>query len=107
TPCRRTWENAKQSAPLLHELHAQRLLLVTDRLHMPRASGVFERFGFLVGRASVPVYAGHADNVSMLLAGLREYVALIYYKWKGWIGSAPVNPGASLLQSQEAVASAP
>jgi uncharacterized SAM-binding protein YcdF (DUF218 family) len=86
-----TWENAEKSAPLLRALHVHRILVVTDRLHMPRASGVFEHFGFAVGRVSVPVYAGHMDNVSMLIAGAREYVALLYYRWKGWIGSLPIH----------------
>jgi uncharacterized SAM-binding protein YcdF (DUF218 family) len=74
------------SQPLLQKEGARRVLIVTDRLHMPRATGVFAHLNFAIERSSVPVYAGHLDNISMLLASIREYAALLYYRWKGWIG---------------------
>jgi uncharacterized SAM-binding protein YcdF (DUF218 family) len=77
---RSTWENGQLSVPLLQREGAQRLLLVTDRLHMLRAAGVFSRLGFQVESASVPLYAGHTDNVSMLTSALREVAALTYYR---------------------------
>jgi lysophospholipase L1-like esterase len=80
-----TRENAERSAPLLRALGARRVLLVTDRLHMRRASAAFAHFGFDVSRASVPIYEGHPDNVSMLLAGAREAVAIAYYRARGWL----------------------
>jgi uncharacterized SAM-binding protein YcdF (DUF218 family)/lysophospholipase L1-like esterase len=83
-----TWENGAISAPLLRGWGFERLLLVTDRLHMRRASAVFTRLGFDVRRASVPIGEGHDDNVSMLHAGVREFIALGYYRLRGWIGSA-------------------
>jgi hypothetical protein len=58
---------------------------VTDRLHMRRAAGAFVQQGFDVERASVPIYEGHPDNLSMLRAGVREMVALEYYRRKGWV----------------------
>jgi uncharacterized SAM-binding protein YcdF (DUF218 family)/lysophospholipase L1-like esterase len=82
---RTTHENAEMSLPLLREMGARRLIVVTDRLHMARAAGAFERYGYRAGRASVPVHQGHADNVSMLRAGLREYAALTYYRFRGWL----------------------
>jgi uncharacterized SAM-binding protein YcdF (DUF218 family)/lysophospholipase L1-like esterase len=81
---RSTWENGELTAPLLRERQVHRILLVTDRLHMRRASGVFVRHGFSVERAAVPVYEGHPDNVSMLEAGLREAAALAYYRFRRW-----------------------
>jgi uncharacterized SAM-binding protein YcdF (DUF218 family)/lysophospholipase L1-like esterase len=78
-----TWENGEFTAPLLRRAGAKRLLVVTDRLHMRRAAGVFARLGFDVQTAAVPVYEGHVDNVSMLSAGLRELAALTYYRMKG------------------------
>jgi uncharacterized SAM-binding protein YcdF (DUF218 family) len=81
-----TWENGAMAAPLLRRAGFQRLLLVTDRLHMRRASAVFTQLGFEVRRAAVPIGEGHDDNVSMLYAGLREYLALGYYRLRGWIG---------------------
>jgi uncharacterized SAM-binding protein YcdF (DUF218 family)/lysophospholipase L1-like esterase len=87
-----THENGTRTAPLLHQLGGRRVLVVTDRLHMTRAAGVFERLGFDVERASVPIYEGHADNVSMLAMGLREYVALVYYRMRGWVSSDMAKP---------------
>lgn len=81
-----TRENAVRSAPTLEVRGARRLLLVTDLLHMRRASGAFLALGFEIERASVPIYEGHRDNVEMLAAGFREYVALAYYQWRGWVG---------------------
>jgi lysophospholipase L1-like esterase len=82
-----TRENAELSAPLLQARRFRRLLLVTDRLHMPRAEGVFRNLGFDVLRASVPIYEGHINNTDMLAAGLREYIALAYYRTRGWLDS--------------------
>jgi lysophospholipase L1-like esterase len=83
-----THENAEFSAPILRRLGARRILVVSDRLHMPRAAGAFAAAGFAVERASVPVFASHPDNVSMLYYGLREYVALLYYRERGWLDAA-------------------
>ncbi len=86
---RSTWENGARTTPLLRELGVHRILLVTDRLHMRRAAGVFARHGFVVERSAVPVYEGHADNVSMLEAGVREAAALAYYRLRQWTTSTP------------------
>jgi uncharacterized SAM-binding protein YcdF (DUF218 family)/lysophospholipase L1-like esterase len=85
---RSTRENAERAAPQLTALGAKRVLVVTDQLHMRRASGVFARLGFEVERASVPIYEGHLDNVSMLYAGIREMAALGYYRMRGWVGGS-------------------
>lgn len=84
TGSRSTRENAELSAPTLRALGARRVLVVTDRLHGPRATGAFRQMGFEVTQATVPIYAGHPNNVSMLFAGLREYAALAYYRLRGW-----------------------
>lgn len=86
TASRSTHENAELSAPLLRGWGIRSVLVVTDHLHMRRASGAFASEGFRVERASVPVYAGHVDNVSMLKAGSREMAALAYYGLRGWLG---------------------
>ena len=78
TASQNTHDNAERTAPLLRGIGAHRLLIVTDRLHMRRAEGVFAKLGFETARASVPVYEAHLDNVSMLRAGVREYAALAY-----------------------------
>jgi uncharacterized SAM-binding protein YcdF (DUF218 family)/lysophospholipase L1-like esterase len=85
---RTTWENARFSAPHLRRIQAQRLLLVTDRLHMARSRASFAHFGFDIERVSVPVYDGHRDNMDML--------GIWYYQLAGRIGSAwPAEPEAS------------
>jgi uncharacterized SAM-binding protein YcdF (DUF218 family)/lysophospholipase L1-like esterase len=88
---RSTWENAVMTAPLLRTRNLQRILLVTDRLHMRRASGVFARQGFIVEPSAVPVYEGHLDNVSMLSAGIREAAALAYYRMRRWTADRPAG----------------
>ena len=85
---RNTHENAVLSAPLLRARGVSRILLVTDRLHMWRASSVFAQQGFAVEQAPVPVYESHPDNLSMLWSGLREYLALGYYWQQGWLAPA-------------------
>ena len=89
---RSTWENGQLSVPLLQQEGAKRLLLVTDRLHMLRAAGVFSRLGFQVESASVPIYEGHADNVSMLASAVREVAALTYYHLRHRL--SPLTPFA-------------
>jgi hypothetical protein len=80
-----TRENAGRVAPLLHARNADRLLLVTDKLHMRRSRAVFRHFGFAVEPISVPVYEGRADNVAMLAAAAREAVSIAYYTARGWM----------------------
>ena len=80
-----TRENGEHTAPLLRKLGVRRVLVVTDRLHMRRSAGTFARLGFEIERASVPIYEGHPDNVSMLMAGTREFAAVTYYRSRGWI----------------------
>lgn len=84
TASRSTHENAVFSAPLLRRLGARRVLVVTDRLHVARATGAFRREGFDVLYSAVPVSGGHPDNVSMLQAAARELLALGYYRARDW-----------------------
>ncbi|MEZ5416203.1 MAG: ElyC/SanA/YdcF family protein [Vicinamibacterales bacterium] len=89
---RSTRENGERAAPTLRALAVQRILLVTDRLHMTRAAGVFESLGFVVEPSPLPVYEGHEDNVSMLAAGVRELAALAYYRARGWMAPPAETP---------------
>jgi uncharacterized SAM-binding protein YcdF (DUF218 family)/lysophospholipase L1-like esterase len=88
TVSRNTYQNGAMTAPLLRAWGISNALLVTDRLHMRRASGVFNRLGFEVRPVSVPIGEGHEDNVDMLRAGVREFLALGYYRLRGWTGAA-------------------
>jgi uncharacterized SAM-binding protein YcdF (DUF218 family)/lysophospholipase L1-like esterase len=90
-----TRENAVMSTALLRSWGFSQVRLVTDRLHMRRAVAVFGRVGQPVQPASVPIFEGHEDNVSMLAAGLREFAALAYYRLRGWLGPADASPSAT------------
>jgi uncharacterized SAM-binding protein YcdF (DUF218 family)/lysophospholipase L1-like esterase len=103
TRSRTTKENADQSAPILRARGARRLVVVTDRLHMKRAAGVFRHAGFTVERVAVPVFEGHTDNVSMLIAGVRELSALVYYNLRGWVA----DPSSSLTSDTQPSSGAP
>ena len=83
-----TRENAELTAPLLRWLGVRRVLVVTDRLHIRRAAGVFAAQGFEVERHSVPIYDGHVNNTAMLVAGTRELAAVGYYHLRGWLESS-------------------
>lgn len=83
-----TNENAELSTKLIRAWGLSRVLVVTDRLHMLRATTVFDHLGITPNRASVPIYEGHNDNVSMLTAGMREFFALAYYRARGRLGPA-------------------
>ena len=52
---RNTFENAANTARLLHEAGKSRVVLVSDRTHLPRAARLFRRAGLdVVGVAGVP-----------------------------------------------------
>jgi uncharacterized SAM-binding protein YcdF (DUF218 family)/lysophospholipase L1-like esterase len=91
TASRSTWENARNSAPHLRALNAQRILVVTDRLHLLRTKASFERFGFQIEHTTVPVYEGNRDNMEMLYSALHELLGIWYYEARGWIRS-PFDP---------------
>ena len=95
-----THENAVLAEPLLRARGVRRVLLVTDRLHMRRSEGVFKRLGIEVGRASVPIYEGHANNTEMLTAGLREFAALTYYRRQHWIGDPATSRPTQATRSE-------
>ena len=92
---RNTHENGSFTAPMLRERGVKRIVLVTDRLHMRRAVGVFEQLGFAVEPVSVPIPEGHVNNVSMLSAGIREAAALSYYRFRGWTASHADGAGTA------------
>ena len=55
TESRNTFENAAYTARLLHGIGKRRIVLVSDRAHLPRASRMFRRAGLdVVGVAGVP-----------------------------------------------------
>jgi uncharacterized SAM-binding protein YcdF (DUF218 family) len=89
---RDTQENAGNSWALLSEQGIQRIALVTNSTHMPRASAEFKRVGFSVAEAAVsqPTVGSEtllgwlpsASNLESSCTVLRELLAKLVYKLK-------------------------
>jgi uncharacterized SAM-binding protein YcdF (DUF218 family) len=74
---RNTFENADNTARLLHAAGKSRVILVSDRLHLPRAARLFRRAGLdVVGVAGVPAssmgraFKGMLYEAGSLMRGL-------------------------------------
>jgi uncharacterized SAM-binding protein YcdF (DUF218 family) len=90
-----TWENARYTAKLLDTLDIEKILLITDAAHMPRALYAFQRHGVATlpaptnfeyhQRKKRPLYqrvipsATAAMNISL---GLHELLGLYWYSLK-------------------------
>jgi uncharacterized SAM-binding protein YcdF (DUF218 family) len=77
-----THENATMAARLITPRAGSLYLLVTDRMHMPRAVGAFRRQGFRVH--PWPIISGPASYRLSTRAALYEWTALTYYRLMGW-----------------------
>ncbi|WP_305823290.1 YdcF family protein [Massilia brevitalea] len=84
---RDTNENASDSAVLLRAAGVQRILLVTDAMHMPRSCAAFERAGLDVVNAPTMFFSKQAQGSSSWVPGAegmrRSRYAL--YEWMGSI----------------------
>ena len=98
-----TYENALYSKPMLDEMGAQRILLVTSAMHMPRAVMIFEKMGFDVIPAPTDFQVTESnpndnwlanflleivpDTTSMNLfsTALKEYIGIFVYRLRGWL----------------------
>jgi uncharacterized SAM-binding protein YcdF (DUF218 family) len=70
---RNTWENAEESARLLRRRGLRRVVLVSDRAHLPRAALLFRLAGLDIGgRLGVPPPSAFWE----LAAFIRELAAL-------------------------------
>ena len=87
---RDTAENAAFSAAILRADGVHRILLVTDAMHMPRASAVFERAGLDVvsaptmffGRQPLSVHAWipSAEGMRRSWYATYEWIGLVWYR---------------------------
>lgn len=69
---RNTFENARETARLLHARGIDAVILVSDRVHLPRATLLFRRTGLkIAGRAA----AAPPAPLRELILGLREAAA--------------------------------
>ena len=85
-----TAENALFSAKILRQNGVQRILLVTDAMHMPRAKMVFEKAGLVVVAAPT-MFFGRSKLEQLSLASLlpsAEGLRRSYYATYEWLGLA-------------------
>lgn len=75
----RTLENVAFTARLLAERKLDRVAVVTDPHHMPRAMYCFRRFGIAVERAAVPNAFADVPWRKAAFAWAREAVAFLCY----------------------------
>ena len=64
-----TWENARRTAPLLRSKGVERILLVTDSLHMRRAEGCF--------RKAIEMARRQQSKLTLLVADIDQFKAFI------------------------------
>jgi uncharacterized SAM-binding protein YcdF (DUF218 family) len=80
-----TYENAQYSAKILLPYGIRRILLVTDAMHIPRASMVFSKAGFDVVAAPTMFFgAGSIGPIDFLPSA--EGLRLSYYAIYEWMG---------------------
>lgn len=87
---RDTAENAAFSAAILHADGVQRILLVTDAMHMPRARAVFERAGLDVVSAptmffshqpmSIHAWIPSAEGMRRSWYASYELIGMVWYR---------------------------
>lgn len=70
---RTTWENARYTAPLLAAAGIDRVLLVTQAWHMPRAVAAFKRFGIRVTPAPTG-FIHHRSDAAPDRAALADWL---------------------------------
>jgi uncharacterized SAM-binding protein YcdF (DUF218 family) len=103
---RNTYENALFVKPRLEELGAQRVLLVTSAMHMPRSVGIFTKQGIEVIPAPTDYVTTHSDrspdaedglgavlirllptaeHLEVSTRAMKEYIGILIYRLRGWM----------------------
>ena len=106
TNSRNTYENALYSKPLLEEIDAKEVLLVTSAFHMPRSVAIFEKQDVSVvplptdfeivsyedGRDSsfdllnaFSKFLPTVSNLEVTTRAIREYIGMVIYWLRGWL----------------------
>lgn len=84
-----TRDEVERVRDVLRPSGARRILLVTGALHMPRASALFRRAGFVVHAAPVADVSPHATypsaRLGLLGTVLQELLARAYYRLAGFL----------------------
>jgi uncharacterized SAM-binding protein YcdF (DUF218 family) len=103
---RNTYENAVNSFEILEAHDAQRIILVTSALHMPRSYALFEQSDFEIIPAPTDYLISQAEwehytqpnipiqifnllpssrDLSLTTKALKEYIGMIVYSLRGWM----------------------
>ncbi|MBU1863836.1 MAG: YdcF family protein [Candidatus Omnitrophica bacterium] len=84
-----TYENLRNTIPLLEKFNIKTVLLVTSSSHMFRSLSVSKKLGIDVSPAPVDCYEKDIDNITLrarfVLDIMREYVAIAYFWLRGWV----------------------
>lgn len=101
---RNTWENASNAFDIAKPQPGENWLLVTSAFHMPRAVGVFRRFGWetipypvdFSSSAESPIRSpmSFSSGLGGFSKGLHEWIGLTAYWMTGKTGSAFPKPRA-------------
>ncbi|MBI5238011.1 MAG: YdcF family protein [Deltaproteobacteria bacterium] len=85
----RTRGNALETKRIMNEMRLKDALLVTSATHMKRAMLTFERLGIKVYPAPDAAFETEVtdpfERFGMFSIVMREYVGMLFYRWKGWI----------------------
>lgn len=98
-----TYQNAINSQRLFAKNQIKRILLVTSAFHMPRSLAIFQKLGIDAIPAPTDFRTialpedqteslqqwllnllPSADNLNNTSVGLKEYIGLWVYRWRGW-----------------------
>lgn len=87
TASRNTWENAVQSAAILRERHIDTILLVSNAVHLPRATRAFQAQGLTVIPAPTLFFDDRPDPLDprSWLPSVTA-IATVYYVSYEWLG---------------------
>ncbi len=94
-----TYENAVYSKLMLKQHGLKRVLLVTSAMHMPRALATFRSAGVEAtpaatdfeasgpGQSGLLAWTANPQALDATTRALKEYVAWLVYRQRGWIGA--------------------
>lgn len=85
-----TYDNVRLVKPILNEHGWRKVLLVSSPYHMRRAVLTFRKVAPDIEVVTTPAESGYyrhrwGASLAQLRGILHEYLAIAYYRWKGWI----------------------
>ena len=84
-----TYENIRNAKQLMEQNGFQSCLIVTSGTHGYRVRKVAQELGLNFSPAFVPNYdhcrIGASDRFALFQSTLREFVAIVIYKMRGWV----------------------